>query len=345
MKLMNIYFNRCFTQTSKIIELIQSNDEGRKFKIFISHSTKNNYLESVSDYFEVEPQVEQKELKGEAYVNYCLNFCKTHEIDIFIPRNQVTTLIKYKQEFEKIGVKTMFIGDFDAYDILNDKIKTAEILKDTNVVLIPLTFKIDNINDYQSAYAKIKETGSSACMKPIVGIGGNGFKKISEDISELSEIYNTNAFTISKEHLDKVLSSNDKIEPFLMSEYMEDNEYSIDCLSKNGELVIAVPRRKVDRYRQNIEYVEKLIEISRRVTKFFNLSYLYNIQVKYHHGKIYLIEVNTRMSGGLHKACLTGVNFPYLAIKLLLDEKIELPKTINYNFQLYVTNDFEIKQL
>jgi hypothetical protein len=33
------------------------------------------------------------------------------------------------------------------------------------------------------------------------------------------------------------------------------------------------------------------------------------------------------MSGGLYFSCLSGVNFPYLAVKLLLGEKVEKQET------------------
>jgi biotin carboxylase len=37
-----------------------------------------------------------------------------------------------------------------------------------------------------------------------------------------------------------------------------------------------------------------------------------------------LLEINPRMSGGMHFSCLSGINFPYVAIKILLGEKVDL---------------------
>ena len=45
----------------------------------------------------------------------------------------------------------------------------------------------------------------------------------------------------------------------------------------------------------------------------------YNIQFKYLNGIPYFLEVNTRMSGGIHMACAgSGVNIPNIAVKKLL---------------------------
>ena len=82
-----------------------------------------------------------------------------------------------------------------------------------------------------------------------------------------------------------------------------------------------------------------------QITERYNLSYIYNVQVKYHKGKVYLIEVNTRMSGGIYKSCFSGVNFLYLAVKLLDNGQFELPKNIRYDFQMYETTSYEIKDI
>jgi carbamoylphosphate synthase large subunit len=53
------------------------------------------------------------------------------------------------------------------------------------------------------------------------------------------------------------------------------------------------------------------------------LDYIFNIQVKFNQGLPKLLEINPRMSGGLYFSCLSGVNFPYLAVRLLLGENVE----------------------
>lgn len=58
-------------------------------------------------------------------------------------------------------------------------------------------------------------------------------------------------------------------------------------------------------------------------TKKFNLSNIYNIQVKYHKGEVYLIEINTRMSGGTFKSCMSGINLMSKTVDLLNGEKVE----------------------
>ncbi|MCO1602991.1 ATP-grasp domain-containing protein [Desulfosporosinus nitroreducens] len=333
----NIYFNRCFSSTHKVIKYFLSNNNSNKFKIFISHVCANNYLEEVADYFEVEPS-----LHGNDYANYCLDFCLKNNINLFVPRYNVNTLINFKEQFEQLGVKVMFIGNSATYQLLDDKLKTYEALKDTDIVAIPKTFCIRNYVDFEKAHDDITKNRSSSCLKPISGIGGDGFKQILEDMKEVDELYKTTGPTIAMDRIVRVLQNSKNVNPFIVMEYLEGDEFSIDCLGNKGELIVAIPRRKLDLYRQNIEYREDLIALAQKLTKEFSLSYLYNIQVKYHRGKAYLIEINTRMSAGIHKSCFTGVNFLDLAIKLLMGETVTTPDSIHWGFQIRTTENYEI---
>jgi len=339
-KPINIYFNRCFSTTHKIIQLFLSYPDTRKFKIYISHGCANSNLQEVADYYEVEPSI-----NGRDYVDYCLNFCLKHEIDLFVPRYNVTTLVDYKEDFDRIGVKVMFIGSSETYQFLESKVKTYKVLNNTNIIAIPKTFCVKNYDDFQTAYKKIAKVGSSACMKPISGIGGNGFKKIIETMTEIDELYLSTGSTIAKERIARILQDSRNVEPFIVMEYLEGDEFSIDCLAYQGELIRAIPRRKIDLYCQNVEHRIDLIVIAQKLTKKFNLSYLYNIQVKYHKGKLYLLEINTRMSAGIHKSSLAGVNFLYLAIKLLNGEAVTNRETIRWDFQIRAIENYELTDL
>ena len=50
----------------------------------------------------------------------------------------------------------------------------------------------------------------------------------------------------------------------------------------------------------------------------FKIEGPYNLQIRWHNGIPYLLEVNTRMSGGSHIADKVGVNFLALAIEQLV---------------------------
>jgi hypothetical protein len=329
--LKKLYLNRCFTTTSQLIEQLHQNPLKESFELIISHSMPNHYLESKASHFEIEPTLE-----GLPYVGYILNNLKSHAIDLFLPRYQVTTLIKHAHLFEKLGVPTMFVTSDDMYQLIDNKVALYDDLKDTGIIPIPETHIVSNLKEFQDAYESIREQGWNACYKPIQGIGGEGFKRIRETIDMTDELFLSSAVQISKQRVEESLSKVESVNPFMMSGFMEGDEYSIDCLAKDGQLILAIPRRKVDKYRQNLECIPELIQIAQKITKQYNMSYLFNIQVKYHNGIPYLIEMNTRTSGGLYKAHATGVNMMYEAIRLLQGkEPMTEMKDVIWNVQTY----------
>jgi carbamoylphosphate synthase large subunit len=64
-----------------------------------------------------------------------------------------------------------------------------------------------------------------------------------------------------------------------------------------------------------------------------------NVQFKYREDKPYFLEINTRMSGGVHMACkAAGVNIPNLAVNKLLG----VDKTWTINKETKVISQVEI---
>lgn len=68
-----------------------------------------------------------------------------------------------------------------------------------------------------------------------------------------------------------------------------------------------------------------MLSIAEAVQQRLQLSYLYNVQIKYKDNVPKLLEINPRASGGMYASCRSGVNFPYSALKLLLTGKADVP--------------------
>lgn len=320
---MNIYFNRAFTTTAEVIKLLKKDMENfnEKVNIFISTNIENFYLKDVADYFFLEPE----QYSEEEYAAFCLDFCKTNKIDIFIPRNYAPILSKYADEFKTLGTKVLFVGDQEMYKLIDDKAGLYTRLKDVEGVYIPPYSLVSNYTEFVKAYTNILVEGFKACIKPNTGIGGQGYRKI-EDISDYEEFLKYAPNIVSLSRL-KELFLNNEMELYLLSGHLNGKEFSVDCLAKDGELVEAIPRYRIDKYTQKIENNEELIEISKIITKELKLSNLYNIQFKYHNDKPYLIEINSRMSGGIYKSCIGGTNLLHHAI--LLNEGMPFESSLN----------------
>lgn len=317
MKNVNVYFNSCFTQTAEAIKFLKKHEYNTK--IFITNTTDNSSLRAVADYYEIE----DKKLEGLEYANYCVDFCKKHNIDVFFVRYKCETLCNYKHMFDEIGVKVTFITNPDNYIILNNKAMTYKAIENDDIIKIPPYKVVKTFEEYKSAYNMIKEEGFGVCLKPVVGVGAVGFKVVKENLTAYRELQIGGSTTVSKERLDSILQKEDTFEPIMLLGYLEGDEYSVDCLSNNGELIDAIPRIKINNYLQFLKPEKKYIEVARKLSKKFNLSHIFNFQIKYHNDEMYLIEINTRMSGGTFKSCTSGINLMTKELDLLLGRNVE----------------------
>ncbi|MBC7474858.1 MAG: ATP-grasp domain-containing protein [Candidatus Sericytochromatia bacterium] len=319
---MKIWFNHSFSTTYHFIKLIKNNPDQRKFEIFCTHGNPNSVTLTLGDYNQVEPDVE-----GIDYIDFCLAFCKKHKIDIFVPGYKRLALISENyQQFNNLGIKILLSDDVEKMSIINDKSKTYEQFKKNKIIAIPEYYIVNTVEQFINAYQKIINNGSDVCLKPLNSQGGFGFRIIDNNSDSLEHLMGTPSVRISFDYACKVLGSEKSFAEIMVCEYLNGFEYSIDCLSYQGKLYAAIPRKKMGDRLRYLEDNQELITIAEQFNESYKLDFIYNIQVRYKDNVPKLLEINPRMSGGLNTSCLSGINFPYLAIKLLFGEKIEVPK-------------------
>lgn len=332
-----VYFNRCFTDTSEIIKELKNNTDGIDYDIYISHPVRNMRLEECSNYYEIESSFE----KSEDYADYCLDFCTKHKIDVFIPRFRAAELAAYSEKFSTLGIKVMFIGESQLYEFIDNKAEVYEDLKDSSIIKIPPYKMITNYNEFLEGYEYIKSEGFKVCIKPVSGIGAEGFKVIKEGTSLVDEL-KFSSFQISYERICEILRSVDSVEPILMSGFLPGDEWSIDCLADKGKLIDAVTRIKYNKFEQNVKINETANNIAAQLVNRYNLDNLFNIQFKLKDDEIYLLEINSRMSAGTFKSCRIGINFLHKAIKKLYGCKVETETYKYHDIKVRTENIYEI---
>ena len=124
---------------------------------------------------------------------------------------------------------------------------------------------------------------------------------------------------------------------------MEGNEISIDCLNTSNGL-IAVPRDKGNSRDERVFYDEKILNMVEIILKKIDIKYPFNVQFKYKKDMLYLLEINTRMSGGLQMSCLAAdVNIPNIALNKLIGKEIEWKQKKQETIVSYIELPYIIK--
>lgn len=336
----NIWLNRWFSVAYHYANLIRENEDGMPFKLFGTHPDGRHMSLQASDYAEVEPVLEADE-----YVEYCLDFCRRHRIDVFIPRLKMYPIAKQIERFERQGTKVMVCRDIDLLEQLMDKHKFYESVRETGVVPLPDYEVVNTAEQFQAAYERLVEQGHNVCIKPTNSEGGMGFRVIDNHRDPVKSLFGPITKFVTSEEVFQTLSQVEHFPDLMVMELLDGYEYSIDCLADSeGRLLVAVPRRKAGGRLRLLERVPELIEIAERVSETYKIPYNFNIQVKYKNGIPKLLEINPRMSGGLHVSCLSGVNFPYLAVRSILGLEVPVQRPTYDLLASHVEQPIRMKQ-
>ncbi|MDQ0484909.1 ATP-grasp domain-containing protein [Guptibacillus hwajinpoensis] len=324
---MKIWFNRWFTTVAHYIDLIRNNEDGTVFKIYGSHPNEDALYLQYCDYAFVEPDI-----SGDDYIDYCLSVCIEKEIDLFIPRKENVLISQNLSKFHEIGVKVL-VCNAELMALMDNKAAMYESITEREkeqgqpLVPIPDYVVVNNVDEFREAYTHLTKKGHTVCFKPVIGEGANGFRVIKEGQETIEELLTEGVSRrISMEHACSILSQKETFPDLMVLEYLEGYEYSIDCLAYDGELHLAIPRKKAGGRIRELEDNQELLGIARALHREYNIDYISNIQVKFSKGVPKLLEINPRMAGGLNISCLSGVNIPYEAIKLLLHGNSQVDK-------------------
>lgn len=323
-----VWFNHWFSTSYRLIELMRDN---RDEEIYIIGSNKqiDSVIKKVCDEW-----YEDSLTSGQEYVEYCLNFCREHRVDVFVPRRMMVEISENKKRFEEIGVKVL-VDDYSKISLLNNKAATYDYFRETKGLYIPDYYIAKTVEQFKEAYSKLRLNNDQICVKFVKDEGGMSYRRIVEDYDRFKRLKIYAGSEITYEAYIEALKEADGFDELMIMPYLPGKEISVDCLQTYGGL-IAVPRIKGSARHERIEYREDILTMTKIIMDKINLEYPCNIQFKLKEDIPYLLEINTRMSGGLQMSCLAAdVNIPNIALNKLLGNNIDWSmdkreKTVSY---------------
>ena len=311
---MKIWFNHWFSTAYHLIQLMK-NTNPDKFT-FVGSST-NNYAiyKSVCDEWHIEPV----DISETNYINFCINFCQQHQVDIFVPRRHLTAISAHLDLFNNIGVKVLAGQNPHLMQIFDDKVKTYEYISNLGLSeIIPEYQIVKSLAEFEQIYKSLKTSDNRICYKLVKDEGAITFRIIDDNLESASGLHNIPNVKVTYAAAIKILSKYNFNIPMIMMIYLNGQEISVDCLSTpKGNIII--PRYKTNHRYYEINFNSEIMNIANEILDHLNMAVPVNIQFKFHNNKPYLLEINPRMSGGLQLSCLgAGINIPDIAINQLI---------------------------
>jgi hypothetical protein len=317
-----VWFNHWFSTAYHIINLLKD-DDNTDFIIIGSNENPDAVIKLVCNEWFVEPKFANEE----EYVNFCIDFCKRNLVDVFVPRRGMQAIARELDLFDAIGVKVLVERDYQKLCILNDKERTYCLFNNFSIGSVPPRYVVNNANDFCMAYEAIAASFERVCFKFTRDEGAISFRVVDNSLNGYNGLYKQPGMKVTYKDIVTALNEKEKFPDMMVMPYLAGHEASIDCLRTSSGLII-IPRIKIGRRAEEIRYDDELIQLCKSFYDRIDIYGPCNIQFRYHEKVPYLLEVNTRMSGGIQLSCLgSGVNIPNIAVNQLLGK--EKPWSIN----------------
>lgn len=310
-----LWLNKNLSSIYNVIETIRAAAAFDEFRVLCTHTNPDCAAFRIADIHETEPRW----LSSEKYLRWCLDCVERHQVNVFLPGKNLRQLVHARRHFEERGVRLIAAADAPTLDLLESKSHLYEKVAAAGVP-IPDYRVVNDLAGFDAAVDGLRARHSIVCFKPCVSLFGLGFRILAETGNPLKRLLKGDVIHIGREEARQLLAHEPKFRDLMVMQYLPGPERSVDCLARDGELLRCVVRRKpTAEGGQVLEDNPAIEEMARRLTRHLRLNAVFNIQFRDCDGISYLLEINPRMSGGIHYACLSGVAFPYWAVRLALD--------------------------
>lgn len=254
----------------------------------------------------------------EAYIDIVLDLCLKHDIHIMIPTvdEELLVLSEKRALFHEKGV-TVLTSSRDTLECSLDKYKFYEKLSE-HKISVAKTWRLDEIPEFTSEEFPL-------IAKPATGRGGRGVIVVHN----MEELRSIDAGTVE----------------YIVQEYAQGIEYSVDTLSDmNGKAIAAVPRKRLEVkggvcWRGVTDDNQAIIEESKKAVEAVGLVGPGCLQLIYtKSGEIKIFELNPRIGGTVALSINAGVDIVALAVD------VAEGKEINNSFSLkkmFISRYFE----
>lgn len=306
-----VWFNRTFSNVRAVLDLIRQGDAAGEFHLVCSH-TQSEFPGFLTAH---ESAIEPSGAVDDDYLDFCLDFCRERQIALFWPGKGIRLLAAHQERFAAQGVRLLIPASANHLSVLMDK---ARFYAQTRHFSIPPPDCLEcrTADEFESAYAKLRETHEVLCIKPAEGVNGAGFRVIDERRGGLEMLLHPALSAIPLAGLRQILQDAGTFDTLLLMEFLSGAEYSVDCVGDGQRQIAQVQRRKAQAgaYAQQIVELPEIAQAVAELTETFELSGLFNVQFREGRDGLRLLEINPRFSGGIGYAGAIGVNLPYLAL-------------------------------
>lgn len=273
------------------------------FKIFGVDSNEMNSGSLLVDKFYKSPLSNDEE-----YISFLVDLCQKESIDVILSTSIENVSIPVLENYDKfLEINTKILScDLEVLKIANDKSKMLTKLKYLDVPQARF-FIPKNVQEFKDCVYDLGYPEKNVVVKPVSLSGSRGFRIVSKkpSISNFSDIMkkpDIDPYIRLKDYYDVLVRENN-FPDLLVMEYLPGQDYSVYVYAKEGVAKSVVPMKRLKpkpgvSLISQVRLDEKIISMSKKIVKHFNLNHSVNLQMKMSSsGEPMLYEINPRIAG------------------------------------------------
>ncbi|WP_213938477.1 ATP-grasp domain-containing protein [Pseudomonas sp. dw_612] len=270
-------------------------------RIFASHRQDRPEITGQADVSFQEP------LDNETRIDWVIATALEHGIKVILAGRIGSYYEAARERFAAAGLQLVTGGmSMDTFSNVDDKSRFTAEAERAGLACIPAV-TVSNARELTVAYETLSRQGE-VCIKPVVGIYGQGFWRFKADVDPFRCLENPDAREVDFETYLNIYQSGAERAPMLVMPYLPGSECSVDMVCEAGKPVAFVGRRKQGVH-QTFERESASVELALKAAAHFKCDGLVNVQTRDdHEGVPHLLEINPRYSGGIGYTRATGVN-------------------------------------
>jgi hypothetical protein len=331
---MRIWFNKTFSTIHAVFRNLHQSAPTNEITLICTHTHAHAAAFLAAD----ESYLEPADLTDHEYIEWCVAFCRLHNIQLFWPGKAAALIAKHHGLFQAIGVQVVSVADVNTLTLLHNKADFYAALP-VDVATTMDFIAVNNREAFNNAVADLSAKHKVLCVKPAVSVFGLGFRVLDTQRDSITQLLEGVEYRIPLQELQFGMTNSPEFNTLLVMEHLGGPEWSVDCAGKHGHLLCAVQRKKSQLAGggQTIDNNAEIDGMVTRLTAHYRLNGLFNIQFKEGENGVRLLEINPRPSGGFGMACLSGANLAQIALRSIKGEVFQQP-TIRYGLRVTEVN-------
>ncbi|WP_201535714.1 ATP-grasp domain-containing protein [Psychrobacter ciconiae] len=288
------------------------------FTIIASHRHNRPEIFEFADKVFVEPKDNDKNALPRW--QFVLNHARDNNVKVLLTGRNSIDYEAHRDEFTKAGIR-LLTGATSTQSLaaIDDKFAFMQHCQAHNVP-VATAWRFETLAELQDLLAK--HGNEPLCVKPVSGIFAQGFWQLDTGAVNAYDSFEHLYFTEDKKiHLEQFISAyqhsgmiKNKPIPMLLMPYLSGQEFSIDVVCENGEILAAITRHKMDKI-QHIGLDDSVMIVVTPLIRAFGCDGIVSVQTKADvDGNHRILEINSRPSGGIDYTRHSGIDLTQIGL-------------------------------